>query len=319
MKDILIFHTIALATAIILDLLIGDPHAMPHPIRAIGALISALDKRLRRDQGPLLWLIVIFATAIVTAALMITSYRLNRFVGLAVETVLTFYILAAGSLCRETMQVYKALPDLEAARLKLSMIVGRDTAGLDEEGIVRAAVETVAENASDGVIAPLVYTALAGPVLGMIYKAVNTMDSMIGYRNERYERFGRFAAKADDVANFIPSRLSALFMIAASLVLKLFCGEPYDHARAYSIWRRDRRNHTSPNSAQTESVCAGALGVRLGGANHYGGVLVKKPYIGDDIRPIEADDIKRAIRLMFATEAVCTAVILLMMLILIFR
>ncbi len=319
MKDILIFHTIALATAIILDLLIGDPHAMPHPIRAIGALISALDKRLRRDQGPLLWLIVIFATAIVTAALMITSYRLNRFVGLAVETVLTFYILAAGSLCRETMQVYKALPDLEAARLKLSMIVGRDTAGLDEEGIVRAAVETVAENASDGVIAPLLYTALAGPVLGMIYKAVNTMDSMIGYRNERYERFGRFAAKADDVANFIPSRLSALFMIAASLVLKLFCGEPYDHARAYSIWRRDRRNHTSPNSAQTESVCAGTLGVRLGGENHYGTVPVKKPYIGDSLRPVEAEDIKRAIRLMFATEAVCTAVTLLMMLILIFR
>ncbi len=317
MREYLIFHTIALALAIILDAVIGDPHALPHPIRAIGALISGLEKRLYGQRpakasmvrGFALWIIVMTVTFALSALILFGAYRLNKFLGLTVETIMTFYILAAGSLRNESMKVYKALPDKDKARSELSMIVGRDTKYLDEAGIIRAAVETVAENTSDGVIAPLIYTAVGGPVLGMLYKAVNTMDSMIGYRNERYEYFGRFAAYADDVANFIPSRLSALCMIAGSK----------NPARAYSIWKRDRRNHKSPNSAQTESVCAGALGVRLAGDAYYGGVLVKKPYIGDDTRPIEAEDIKRAIRLMFAAEAICTAVIMLVMLILIFR
>jgi adenosylcobinamide-phosphate synthase len=194
------------------------------------------------------------------------------------------------------------------------MIVGRDTDALDEAGIVRATVETVAENTSDGVIAPLLYTFFGTPVLGMCYKAVNTMDSMLGYHNDEYENFGKFAARADDVANFIPSRLSAIFMSLAAGTVGCSMRE------AFRIWIRDRYKHKSPNSAQTESACAGALGVRLGGSSRYKGVLVEKPYIGDDTRPIVADDIRRAVRLMFETEIVCTAVIFIITgLILIFR
>ena len=183
------------------------------------------------------------------------------------------------------------------------MIVGRDTDMLDEAGIIRATVETVAENTSDGIIAPLLYTFLGTPVLGMCYKAVNTMDSMIGYHNDEYEYFGKVAARADDVANFIPSRLSAVFMCIAAGITGC------SMRNAFRIWIRDRYRHKSPNSAQTESACAGALNIRLGGSSRYRGVLVEKPYIGDDTRPVEANDIKRAIRLMFGTEIVCTAVI----------
>ena len=176
------------------------------------------------------------------------------------------------------------------------MIVGRDTERLTEEGIIRAAVETVAENASDGVIAPLCYIALGGPVLGFLYKGINTMDSMVGYHNEKYEYFGRAAARLDDAANFIPSRFSALLMVGAAFVLRM------DWRNGWRIFLRDRRNHKSPNSAQTEAACAGILGVRLAGDAWYFGKLVKKPYIGDDSRPVEAEDIVRANRLMYAAE-----------------
>ena len=322
MREYLIYHMIALAAAIILDAVIGDPHRMPHPIRAIGALISKLEAKLYPKEakdigssayfagGALLWLIVMAVVAVITAALTVGSYMLHPLIGLATETVLTFYILAAGSLRDESMSVYDALNDINEARSRLSMIVGRDTGRLDEAGVIRAAVETVAENTSDGVIAPLLYTAIGGPVLGMCYKAVNTMDSMLGYHNSRYEYFGRFAARCDDIANYIPSRLSALFMIAC---------RPRDIKRTFRIWRRDGRAHKSPNSAQTESVCAASLGIRLGGDSFYAGKLVSKPFIGDDTRPVEKDDIKRAIRLMFSAEILCTAVIMLIMLILIFR
>ncbi len=319
MREYLIYHTTALALAIVLDALAGDPHVLWHPIRAIGTLISWLEKVLYRSsdsmlvRGTILWLVVMAVTGSLTAAVLVLSYRWSHIAGAAVETVLTYFILAAGSLRDESMKVYKALPDVEKARSGLSMIVGRDTKRLDEAGIVRATVETIAENTSDGVLAPLLYTAIGGPILGMCYKAVNTMDSMLGYNNERYTHFGRFAARADNVANFIASRISALFMIAGAGILRM------DPAGAFKIWRRDRLNHKSPNSAQTESACAGALGVRLGGDAHYGGILVRKPYIGDDIRSVEAEDIKRAIRLMFAAEALCTAVIMVVMLILISR
>ncbi len=332
MREYLIYHMFALAAAIILDAVIGDPHALPHPIRAIGRLITALEAGLypkEADQadtsvyparGRMLWIIVMAVTATATSAAIIIPYMLYPPAGFIVEIILTFYILAAGSLRNESMGVYDALPDINAAKGRLSMIVGRDTDRLDEAGVVRAAVETVAENTSDGVLAPLIYTAIGGPVLGMLYKAVNTMDSMLGYHNSRYEYFGRFAAKCDDIANFVPSRLSALFMILsvpfAALRERM---KVYGMKRAYGIWRRDRLNHKSPNSAQTESVCAGALGIRLGGDNYYGGELVSKPFIGDDTRPIEKEDIKRAIRLMFSAEILCTAVIMLIMLILIFR
>ena len=316
----------ALLAGLVTDILLGDPHRMPHPVRAIGKLISALEKALYRPgndssnivRGSVLWLVTVAVTGSTAAALLIVSYRLNIYLFAAVEAVMTYYIMAAGSLRDESMKVYKELEagDTEGARHCLSMIVGRDTQKLDTAGITRAAVETVAENTSDGVIAPLLYTAAFGPVGGFIYKAVNTMDSMIGYNDDRYALFGRFAAKADDVFNYIPSRISALLMTAATAVCEIpGCirpGKPacyYSAANAFRIYRRDRYNHKSPNSAQTESVCAGALGIRLGGDSTYKGVVVHKPYIGDDPRPIENEDIKRAIRLMFATEVLVTIVV----------
>ena len=317
----------ALFGGIWLDIVFGDPHDMPHPIRAIGGLVSFLDTGMNSGKrrvlkGFTLWIIVMITVTVVPAVVVITSYRVGKICGVVIELIMTYYVLAAGSLRDESMNVYRCLdvPDnpsrTDEARYALSMIVGRDTDVLDEAGITRAAVETVAENTSDGVIAPLIYTAIGGPVLGFMYKAINTMDSMIGYHNEKYEEFGRFAARADDAANLIPSRLSALFMIAATaictLIEKLSKGPAdryYSASGAFRIWRRDRRSHKSPNSAQTESVCAGALGLRLAGDASYGKVIVKKPFIGDDTRPVEAEDIKRAVRLMFVTEAVCTAVI----------
>ena len=181
------------------------------------------------------------------------------------------------------------------------MIVGRDTEHLTEEGVAKAAIETVAENTSDGVIAPMLYTALGGPVLGFLYKAVNTMDSMVGYKNDKYMYFGRCAAKLDDVVNYIPARISALLMIAVSFLP----GKAYDGKGAWRIWRRDRRKHASPNSAQTEAVCAGSLGVQLAGDASYFGKIVKKPTIGDAHRPVEYEDIKRANGLLYRTAILC--------------
>ena len=319
----MLFHTISLVLGAILDLLIGDPHSMPHPVRAIGSLILFLEKILlgakqkaedrdpekEKRRGALLWLIVVAAATAVTALIVGISYRVSRYLGVLVETVLTCYILAAGSLYRESMAVCRELQrgDLNAARGALSMIVGRDTACLSEEEVIKATVETVAENTSDGVTAPFFYTAVGGPVLGMAYKAVNTMDSMLGYHNDRYEYFGRTAAVMDDVFNFLPSRLSALLMIAGSAVLGLFF-DAYNSRRAFRIWARDRHNHTSPNSAQTESVCAGALGLKLGGTHLYRGVPVEKPTIGEETRKPDISDIPRANRLMFMTEAAAAAV-----------
>ena len=313
----------------ILDLIIGDPHDFPHPIRAIGNLIAWLEKRLLGDatgkpdrnpslektRGTLLWCLVVSITLIVTAAVTIGAYAIHPYIGIWTEAILTCYILAATSLYKESMAVTKELDkgDLDKARYALSMIVGRDTAVLNEEEVAKAAVETVAENTSDGVIAPLIYSALGGPILGMLYKAVNTMDSMIGYKNEKYENFGRFAAKADDFFNFIPARLSAIFMIVGTFILSLF-DKTYSPRAAARIWRRDRLNHKSPNSAQTESVCAGALGLKLGGDHLYKGVMVHKPTIGDELRQTKPADIKRANRLMFATEGVAFVLVLTLLL-----
>ena len=267
-------------------------------------------------NGVLLCAAVLAATVTVTGIILFTAYRIHPFAGVAVEAVLTCYILAAKSLQTESMKVYDALRenDTEKARAAVSMIVGRDTQCLDEQGIIRAAVETVAENTSDGVIAPLIYTFLGGPVAGFAYKAVNTMDSMVGYHNERYEYFGRAAAKLDDVVNFLPARISALLMVLAAFLLGGASGAVNGQRREYSapdalrIFLRDRYNHKSPNSAQTESACAGALQVRLAGDAYYFGELVRKPYIGDDIRPIETEDIKRACRLMMTTAYLCAAI-----------
>lgn len=317
-------HVISLFLGILLDQIVGDPHALPHPVRLIGWLISFLETLLLRNgtaglnrdyeserrRGIFLWFTVMLSTAFVTGAVVMTAYKAGRVIGILVEAILTSYVLAARSLCRESMAVSQELRrgDLIGARRALSMIVGRDTNDLSEENVIKAAVETVAENTSDGVIAPLLYTALGGPVLGMMYKAVNTMDSMIGYHNEKYEYFGSFAARADDLFNFFPSRTSAVCMIAGCAVLGVFSGK-YDFKNACRVWKRDRRNHKSPNSAQTESVCAGALGLELGGTHLYQGIPVEKPKIGDENRKPDVQDIRRANILMFMTEAVVSVVI----------
>lgn len=306
-------HIIALLAGCILDWIIGDPMNFPHPIRLIGSFIAFLTKTLlkidasrERDMkkefwnGFLLVVIVLLTVFAVSSFIMVAAYRVNPILGIIVEAIFTCYIMAARSLETESMKVKKALDgdNLEGARFAVSMIVGRDTDVLDKEGIIKAAVETVAENTSDGVIAPLIYTAIGGPVLGWLYKAINTMDSMIGYKNDKYMHFGTAAARLDDIVNFIPARVSALFMIAAAFI----GGRAYNGANAFRIFKRDRFNHKSPNSAQTESVCAGALGVQLAGDAMYFGKLVKKPFIGDALRPIEAMDIKRACILMYLTE-----------------
>ena len=313
------YHIIAFIAGFVLDLLIGDPHFIPHPVRLIGSLISFLDKRLNSDvrynsseneanltkykRGVLLAFTVIFATFAVSVIILVAAYSINLYAGVIAEAVMTWQILATKCLRVESMRVYDALrtDGVEAGRRAVSMIVGRDTSVLDEAGVTRAAVETVAENTSDGVIAPMLYTAIGGPVLGFVYKAVNTMDSMLGYKNDKYMYFGRFAARLDDVVNFIPARISAYLMIIAAFI----GGRQFDGRNAYRIFKRDRFNHASPNSAQTESVCAGALRVQLAGDAVYFGRLVKKKYIGDGLREIEYEDIKRANRLMYITAFLC--------------
>lgn len=313
------YHIIAFIAGFVLDLLIGDPHFIPHPVRLIGSLISFLDKRLNCDvkynsseneanltkykRGVLLAFTVIFATFAVSVIILVAAYSINLYAGVIAEAVMTCQILATKCLRVESMRVYDALrtDGVEAGRRAVSMIVGRDTSVLDEAGVTRAAVETVAENTSDGVIAPMLYTAIGGPVLGFVYKAVNTMDSMLGYKSDKYMYFGRFAARLDDVVNFIPARISAYLMIAAAFI----GGRQFDGRNAYRIFKRDRFNHASPNSAQTESVCAGALRVQLAGDAVYFGKLVKKKYIGDGLREIEYEDIKRANRLMYITAFLC--------------
>ena len=321
-KEYLTLHLIALAIGYLLDLLIGDPHWMWHPVILIGRIISWFEKKLlnitsdKRDDrkefknGLFACFLVCTITVMLTSAVLITAYVINIYLGTAIEAILTCFILAAKSLNNESMKVYHDLTenDDKKARYDLSMIVGRDTDRLDRNAMIRATVETVAENTSDGVIAPLLYTAIAGPVLGMLYKAINTMDSMIGYDNERYRYYGRAAAKLDDIVNFIPSRISAVLMIAACMVLSLF-DSVYNPGASIRIWRRDRLNHKSPNSAQTESACAGALRIKLGGDSYYGGVRVSKPYIGDNNKNIENEDIKRANRLMFLSEAILMLII----------
>lgn len=313
------YHIFAFIAGFVLDLLIGDPHFIPHPVRLIGSFISFLDKRLNCDagynisekklnlikykRGMILAFTVIFATFAISVIIIVAAYSINLYAGVIAEAVMTWQILATKCLRVESMRVYDALrtDGVDAGRRAVSMIVGRDTSVLDVAGVTRAAVETIAENTSDGVIAPMLYTAIGGPVLGFVYKAVNTMDSMLGYKNDKYMYFGRFAARLDDAVNFIPARISAYLMIAAAFI----GGRQFDGKNAYRIFKRDRFNHASPNSAQTESVCAGALRVQLAGDAVYFGKLVKKKYIGDGLREIEYEDIKRANRLMYITAFLC--------------
>lgn len=296
----------------ILDTIIGDPYKLPHPIRWIGSFISILEKLCRKIAksntmlmilGAILVFIVVFVSGGITL-LVLKLVSFNKYAYLIVSSVICYYMLAGKSLKTESMKVYKAFEnnDTEGARKAVSMIVGRDTQSLTKEGIIKAAVETVAENSSDGVVAPLIYMLIFGPVGGVVYKAVNTMDSMIGYVEEKYFYIGKFAAKLDDVLNYIPARISGILVIISAFILR------YDYKNAFRIFKRDRRKHASPNSAQTESAMAGALGVQLAGDATYFGVVHKKPYIGDKKREIENEDIKRANDIMYTMTIICLVV-----------
>lgn len=297
----------ACVTGFLLDFLFGDPVWLYHPVRLIGNFISFGEKKLRGifgktekgelAAGTVLWFLTAGFSFVIPFLVLWGAQRVHPALRFLIESFWCYQILAARCLVEESEKVYDRLKekDLPGARKAVSMIVGRDTENLTEEGVTKAAVETVAENTSDGVTAPLLFLILGGASFGFLYKAVNTMDSMLGYKNEKYLYFGRFPAKMDDVFNFIPSRVTALFMIAAAFLTGM------DGKNAWMIWRRDRRKHASPNSAQTESVCAGALRVRLAGDAVYFGKLHKKEYLGDPLRPIEPEDIRRAGRLMYVT------------------
>jgi adenosylcobinamide-phosphate synthase len=297
------FSTLALVMGVVLDAILGDPKGWPHLIKWFGRVIAYLEKKLysisnKRLSGKLLVVAVLLLCGGIPALMLAVSWRISPWLFLALESLLCWQLLASKSLRDESMPVYDALKNqnVKEARAALSWIVGRDTAALDDAGIARAAVETVAENTADGVAAPLLYITLGGAALGCVYKAVNTMDSMVGYRNQRYEQFGRCAARLDDVLNYIPARICALVMILSSLL----CG--LSAQNAWRIWRRDRHKHASPNSAQTEAVMAGALGVQLAGDAWYAGKLYQKPTIGDAARPIEAQDIRWAHRMLLVTS-----------------
>lgn len=303
----MILRLLPLPIGFMIDLFLGDPHSIPHPVVWIGKLITFLEKVLRkvfpstpaaeRTAGFLLWLITAGISTVLPWMILSLCGKVSPWLRAGVEALMCWQILAVRSLKTESMKVYDALQrgDITAAQQAVSMIVGRDTEELDEKGIIRAAVETVAENTSDGITAPLLFLAAGGAPAGFFYKAVNTMDSMLGYIDPPYTNFGCFAAKADDVFNYLPARITALLMLAVGSVLGL------DAGNGWKIFRRDRYQHASPNSAQTEAAAAGLLGVRLAGDARYHGILHRKAYIGDPLREIEIEDISRVCRLMYGT------------------
>ena len=307
---------LAWCVAFLLDLLLGDPPHWPHPVRWIGALITLTQRGVRRVchgdtalriGGGVMWLLVVGVSGGVAWGVLALANTLHPWVGWCVEVWMIYTLLATRCLADMAREVEKALRRgaLSESREKLAWIVGRDTAQLHEPQITRAVVETVAENSVDGVIAPLFFLLLGGAPLAIAYKAVNTLDSMVGYKQEKYRAIGMVSARLDDVANFIPARLSWLLLTIAAWLCR-------DNSRA--AWRigfRDRRNHSSPNCAWPEGSVAGALGVRLGGPNDYFGERVEKPWIGDDIRAIDVDDIPRTIRLMWVASTLMLALCLL--------
>ncbi|MFQ9247830.1 MAG: adenosylcobinamide-phosphate synthase CbiB [Clostridium paraputrificum] len=278
---------------LVLDFIIGDPNNPFHPVRIIGSLGIKLENITRRVfknlkiSGFVTWLGVILITFLVNSLIVRLAFSISNIFGIIIEGILLYFCISSKGLKVEGLKVIKVLEsgDIEGARKQLSYIVGRDTKVLDEEGIIRAVIETVAENTSDGIIAPLLFGALGGAPLAMTYKAVNTCDSMFGYKNDKYIDFGFVPAKMDDLFNYIPARLTGYLVIFAAFILGL------DYKNSYRIYKRDRYNHTSPNSAHPESAVAGALGIRLGGANYYFGKIVEKPTIGDKNKVIEISDL----------------------------
>ena len=307
---------LAVVLGFLMDLCFGDPRWLYHPVCLIGKLISLLEKAIRRifpksqkgelAGGCLEVLLVCGLCFLVPFGILHVLYGWQPWLGFLLETFWCYQLLATKSLKTESMKVYDRLVNgtLEEARYAVSMIVGRDTKSLTPEGVTKAAVETVAENASDGIIAPMFYMAIGGAPFMFLYKGINTMDSMLGYKNDRYLYFGRCAAKLDDAANYIPARVSGWLMVAGTLFVGL------DTKNAAKIYRRDRRNHASPNSAQTEAAMAGALDVQLAGNAYYFGKLYEKPTIGDTIRKVEAEDIPRANRLLYSTSVLGMVVFL---------
>ncbi len=317
MKTLTLLHQYHILFAVlfgfILDLLIGDPRWLYHPVRIIGKWIEIMEKITRglfrtdgseeqrkireRTAGICTAISVILVSTLIPYLFLTLLYRVYFPAGFVLETFWCYQILATRSLRDESMKVYDALQtgDLEKSRYAVSMIVGRDTDRLDEQGVTKACVETIAENASDGVIAPLIFLMIGGAAGGFFYKSVNTMDSMIGYRNDKYRWFGTFAARLDDVLNFIPARLGGILMVVSAFL----CG--FDGINAWKIFVRDRKKHASPNSAHTESATAGALDISLAGDAWYFGELHRKETLGDPIREIEPEDIRRANRLMIVT------------------
>ena len=304
-------HLAAIMAGFILDLIFGDPHWLPHPICLIGNLIGFIEGNLRPKLAPnknalllggaLMVIIVLVISFAVPMAILLAAGMVSPWLAFALETLMCYQIFATKCLRDESMKVYDALHnnDLADARVKLSWIVGRDTQNLDEEEITKGAVETVAENTADGIIAPMFYMFLGGVPLAFLYKGINTMDSMVGYKNDKFLYFGRCAAKLDDLANLIPARITGLVMIAAAFLLGL------NGPGAWKVFGRDRYNHLSPNSAMTESVTAGALNIQLGGDHFYFGKLVHKDTIGDNIRPVCPEDIKKTNNLLYMTAVLC--------------
>lgn len=298
---------LSVITGFIIDLIIGDPHGFPHPVIAIGKLIALLEKLFRKlfpktkrgeeFAGFAIWLVTVTICFLIPFGILKACDLVSPWLRFGVESIMCWTIIATKSLKKEAMKVYRKVKDgsIEEARYAVSMIVGRDTERLDMTGVTKATVETVAENTSDGIIAPLIFMIIGGAPLGFLYKGVNTMDSMLGYVEEPYKNVGMFPAKADDVFNFLPARFSAVMMLLAGASMGLSLKQ------GWRIFKRDRYNHASPNSAQTESVCAGLLGVRLAGDAWYHGVLHRKKFIGDDVRPIVPDDIPLSCRLLYVT------------------
>ncbi len=309
---------IALAAGFLLDLAIGDPRWLYHPVRLIGKLIDRLETHIRKvfpktpggelAGGIFLVIGVVLVTVGVTAGILHMAYGLHAAAGFALESFMCYQMLAVRSLKDESMLVYDALTSgkessLADGRDAVSRIVGRDTQNLDETGVTKAAVETVAENFGDGVFAPMFYMALGGPVCMYLYKAINTMDSMLGYKNERFLYFGRAAAKLDDVVNFIPARMAGILLVISAWI------GPFDGKNAGRIFARDRRKHASPNSAHTEAAAAGALDIQLAGDAYYFGKLYEKPSIGDPLQAVVPDDIRRMNRLMYGAAFLSAAVL----------
>lgn len=309
--------TCAVMLGFALDALLGDPKWFPHPVCAVGKLISCMEKLLRRlfpprkgamiFAGAVLWIVVCGVSFAVPFLVLRFLSRINFWLGFAANSILCWLIFARKSLSEAGQHVYRAVKEsVEEGRKAVAWYVGRDTAELTEEGVIKAAVETIAENLTDGVVSPLIYMLIGGAPLGMLYKAVNTLDSMVGYHNEKYEYLGKFSAKMDDIFNFIPARLSALCIIAGAGMLRL------DNRSALRIYRRDRNLHKSPNAGQTESACAGALHIQLGGDASYFGKTVRKAAFGDPMRRVNRTDILATIDLMNAASvlalALCCAV-----------